>query len=71
MLIQNPISGQLVFPILECFHIAGFALSIGMTALVDFRLLGVGLRDETRPRSPAAPSGMSWADSSSPCFQDS
>ena len=47
MLIQNPISGQLVFPILECFHIAGFALSIGMTALVDFRLLGVGLRDET------------------------
>ncbi|MFZ0337092.1 MAG: DUF6644 family protein [Terracidiphilus sp.] len=25
---------------LECFHIAGFALAIGMTALVDFRLLG-------------------------------
>lgn len=48
MLIQNQIiSGQLAFPILECFHIAGFALSIGMTALVDFRLLGLGLRDET------------------------
>jgi hypothetical protein len=48
MLMENPIvSGELAFPILECFHIAGFALSIGMTALVDFRLLGLGLRDET------------------------
>jgi hypothetical protein len=48
MLIQSKIiSGELAFPILECFHIAGFALSIGMTALVDFRLLGLGLRDET------------------------
>src|SRR5579862_4799197 len=48
MLIQTKIiSGELAFPILECFHIGGFALSIGMTALVDFRLLGLGLRDET------------------------
>ena len=56
MLIQTQIiSGQLAFPILECFHIAGFALSIGMTALVDFRLLGLGLRDE----SPAEIAGTS------------
>jgi len=34
----------LVFPILECFHILGFALTIGTIALVDFRLLGFGLR---------------------------
>ena len=47
MLIENPLKAELTFPILECFHIAGFALSIGMTALVDFRLLGLGLRDET------------------------
>ncbi len=47
MPIQSPITGQLAFPILECFHIVGFALAIGMTALVDFRLLGAGLRDET------------------------
>lgn len=48
MLIQIQIvTGQLAFPILECFHIAGFALSIGMTALIDFRLLGFGLTDET------------------------
>jgi len=52
------ISGQLAFPILECFHIAGFALSIGMTALVDFRLLGFGLRDRT-PAQIAA-SGLWW-----------
>lgn len=59
MLIQNQIvTGQLAFPILECFHIGGFALSIGMTALVDFRLLGLGLRDET-PAEIAA-SGLWW-----------
>lgn len=60
MLIQNSIvSGQLAFPILECFHIGGFALSIGMTALVDFRLLGLGLRDET-PAEIAA-SSLWWS----------
>ena len=58
MLIQNPISGELAFPILECFHIGGFALSIGMTALVDFRLLGLGLRDETP--AEIADSGLWW-----------
>ena len=59
MLIQTQIiSGQLAFPILECFHIAGFALSIGMTALVDFRLLGFGLTDETPAEISA--SGLWW-----------
>jgi hypothetical protein len=44
MFIENPLStSPLAFPVLECFHIAGFALAIGMTALVDFRLLGFGL----------------------------
>jgi len=52
------VSGQLAFPILECFHIAGFALSIGMTALVDFRLLGFGLRDRTAEEISA--SGLWW-----------
>jgi hypothetical protein len=48
MLIENPLStSPSLFPILECFHIAGFALSIGMTALVDFRLLGIGLQKQT------------------------
>ncbi len=59
MLIQSQIiTGELAFPILECFHIAGFALSIGMTALVDFRLLGLGLRDETP--AEVAGSGLWW-----------
>ena len=31
------------YPVVECFHIAGCALAIGMTALVDFRLPGFGL----------------------------
>ncbi|MGB6945056.1 MAG: DUF6644 family protein [Bryobacteraceae bacterium] len=41
MFIQNPFStSPNAYAVLECFHIAGFALAIGMTALVDFRLLG-------------------------------
>jgi hypothetical protein len=41
MLVDNPLStSPSAYPVLECFHIAGFALAIGMTALVDFRLLG-------------------------------
>ena len=42
---QNPLNeSALVFPILECFHILGFAVLVGTIALVDFRLLGFGLR---------------------------
>ena len=41
MFIENPFStSPNAYAVLECFHIAGFALAIGMTALVDFRLLG-------------------------------
>jgi hypothetical protein len=48
MLIENPLAISAdAFPVLECLHIAGFALAIGMTALVDFRLLGFGLQKQT------------------------
>jgi hypothetical protein len=48
MLLDNPLnSSSLVFPILECFHIAGFAVAIGSAAVVDFRVLNIGLRDQT------------------------
>jgi hypothetical protein len=48
LLIENPLnSSPLVFPFLEVFHIAGFALSIGTIALVDFRILGFGMLHET------------------------
>ena len=39
-------SSEWVFPIAECFHIAAFAWSIGLIALVDFRLMGVGMKRE-------------------------
>jgi hypothetical protein len=48
MLIENPLnSSPLSFPILECFHIVGFAISVGPIAIIDFRLLGWGMRRET------------------------
>jgi len=44
----NPLNeSPLVFPALECFHILGFALSVGTIAMVDFRLLGMGMRRES------------------------
>jgi hypothetical protein len=48
LLIENPLNeSALTFPVLECFHIVGFAISVGTIALVDFRLLGWGMRRET------------------------
>ena len=48
MLITNPLnSSAYVFPTLECFHIVGFALSIGTVAIVDFSLLGIGMHRQT------------------------
>jgi uncharacterized membrane protein len=43
----NPLnSSALIFPTLECLHIIGFALSVGTIAIVDFRLLGLGMRHQ-------------------------
>jgi hypothetical protein len=48
MFIENPLNASAwTFPILEIFHIAGFAVAIGTVALVDFRLLGLGMRHQT------------------------
>jgi len=48
MLIANPLNeSSLAFPVLECVHIAGFICGVGTAALVDFRLLGMGLTDES------------------------
>jgi len=48
MLIENPLNAsEYSFPVLECFHIVGFALSVGTIAIVDFRQLGIGMRRET------------------------
>jgi hypothetical protein len=57
MLIQNPLnSSALSFPVLECFHIVGFAVSIGTIAIVDFSLLGIGMRRQT----PAQLANDTW-----------
>jgi hypothetical protein len=46
--IENPLNeSAFTFPILECIHIVGFSLSIGTVALVDFRLLDIGMRHQT------------------------
>jgi predicted cation transporter len=47
MLIENPLHSELAFPVLECFHIVGFAIAIGTVAMLDFRLLGLAMRDQT------------------------
>ena len=45
---QNPLGASpLIFPIVECFHIAGFILTVGTIALVDFRLLHWAMRNQT------------------------
>ena len=57
MPITNPLnSSALAFPILECIHIVGFAFSIGTIAIVDFSLLGLGLRGA----SPAQLARSTW-----------
>jgi hypothetical protein len=48
MLIENPLNASpYSFPVLECFHIVGFAISVGPIAITDFRLLGWGMLKES------------------------
>jgi hypothetical protein len=55
MLLQNAVADALnntewAFPVAECVHIGGFAIGIGSIALVDFRMLNLGMREETTAR---------------------
>ena len=44
MLILNPLNEySSAFPLLECVHILGIACGVGTAALIDLRLLGIGL----------------------------
>jgi hypothetical protein len=48
MPVQNPLNlSETDYIIVECFHIAGLVLAIGLTAVVDFRLLGLTLRQQS------------------------
>lgn len=61
---RNPLNeSELAFPILECLHILGFAVTVGTIALVDFSLLGFGMRrrnaaDLARSLAPWTLSGL-------------
>jgi hypothetical protein len=55
MFLQNAVADTLnntewAFPLAECLHIGGFAVGVGSIALVDFRMLNLGLRHETPAR---------------------
>jgi hypothetical protein len=55
MLLQNAIADTLnstewAFALAECVHIGGFAVGVGSIAIVDFRMLNLGLRHETAAR---------------------
>jgi hypothetical protein len=39
-------SSEWVFPVVQSLHFIGFALSIGTIAIVDFRLLGLAMRNQ-------------------------
>jgi hypothetical protein len=44
----NAMNGpEWAFPVVQSIHFIGFALSIGTIAIVDFRLLGIGMRRQT------------------------
>jgi hypothetical protein len=46
--IVNPLNESAwTFPILECIHILAFSLSIGTIAIVDLRLLDIGMVHQT------------------------
>ncbi len=45
---NNPLNNNdWSFPLMECIHIAMFAMSIGTIAIVDFRLLGLMFKKRT------------------------
>ena len=55
MLLQNELvdalnNSEWAFPLAECVHIGGFAVGVGSIAIVDFRMLNLGLRHETAAR---------------------
>jgi hypothetical protein len=49
---------ELLFPVIESIHISGLAILVGTVAIVDFRLLGLVLRD--RPVSQIAADLRYW-----------
>lgn len=44
--LESILHNELAFPVLECFHILAFAVAVGTISIVDFRLLGLGLKNQ-------------------------
>ena len=49
------------FPIVESLHFMGLALSIGTIAIVDLRLLGLGMRRQTASQLAADLDRWTWS----------
>jgi hypothetical protein len=49
------------FPIIQSLHFIGFALSIGTIAIVDLRLLGLGMRRQNAAELAADLNPWTWA----------
>ena len=49
------------FPIVESLHFMGLALSIGTIAIVDLRLLGIGMRRQTASQLAADLDPWTWS----------
>jgi len=50
-----------LFPVIESIHITGLALLVGTILIVDFRLLGLILRDRPVSRLAGELRGWTWA----------
>ncbi|HXW63118.1 MAG TPA: DUF6644 family protein [Candidatus Acidoferrales bacterium] len=58
----NPIARwEWVFPVVEAIHICGFTLLVGSIAILDLRLLGIGLRNQPVSRLAKELSPWIWA----------
>jgi hypothetical protein len=49
------------FPVVQSLHFIGFALSIGTIAIVDLRLLGLGMRRQTASELAADLDPWTWS----------
>ena len=57
----NAMNGpEWAFPVVESLHFIGFALSIGTIAIVDLRLLGLGMRRQTASQLAADLRRWTW-----------
>jgi uncharacterized membrane protein len=60
--VANAMNGpEWAFPVVESLHFMGFALSIGTIAIVDLRLLGLGMRRQTARELAADLDPWTWA----------